>query len=756
VLRLLGFSLFALILGFAPSGLTAKTALAGTEPMAAAIARTVQDEIAAGHIPGAVVIAGEQGKVIYRRAFGDQARAPSRVDMRIDTIFDLASLTKVVATTPAVMQLVENGKLKLDDPVARYWPAFAGAGKAGITVRQLLTHTSGLAPDLDLSQSWQGEAEALRRIEAETPSSPPGTRFEYSDINFIVLGELVRRVSGEPLDRYAKQHIFIPLGMADTGFYPATSLRSRIAPTDVQNAVLRWGVVQDPTADRMGGVAGHSGLFGTADDLAKFAEMMLANGSYCGAHILSPASVLAMTLPRRVAEDTTRGLGWDVASPYSGGQDTAFGPESFGHTGYSGTSLWIDPKRGGFLIILTSRLHPDDGGDARPLRQRLAEVVAAALQPQVLTGIDVLEDDAFAPLIGKKVGLLTNQTGRDAAGRRSVDLLANAEGIHLAAIFSPEHGIDGKREGQIASGTDSTTGLPIQSLYGKSLSPDPKVLTGLDVLLVDLQDVGVRFYTYASSMAYAMEAAAKAKVPVMVLDRPDPITGAVVQGPVLDPQPPSLTGYFPMPVRHGMTIGELAEMFNAEYHLGVDLSVIRMRDYERDFWYDATGLRWVDPSPNLHSLDQATLYGGVALIEGANVSVGRGTPTPFELVGAPWIDGVALANALNRRDIPGVRFSPTKFRPQRDAYAGQSCNGIHIALLDRGTLDMPRLGIELAAALHQLYPAHFQIERTIGMIGSRTTLDALEQGRNPAIIAKNWGAPLEQFKSLRAKYLLYP
>ncbi|MBX5455002.1 MAG: DUF1343 domain-containing protein [Acidobacteriia bacterium] len=720
-----------------------------------AIGPTVEKEIEAGHIPGAVVLVGQRDRILYRRAFGDRALLPARLPMTTDTIFDLASLTKVLATTVAVMQLAETGQLHLSDPVSNYWPAFAQNGKGGITVEHLLTHTSGLRPDLDLRQLWHGEAAARSLILAERPIAAPGTKFLYSDINFIVLGELVQRISGEPLDIYAARHIFGPLGMKDTGFNPPPSARTRIAPTDLQNGVLRWGMVQDPTAYRMGGVAGHAGLFGTADDLAIFAQMLLNGGSFHGRRILSAASVLRMTLPRSLPSGARRGLGWDIDSPFAGGQDVAFGPESYGHTGYSGTSLWIDPKRGCYLIILTSRLHPSDRGDTKPLRDRLARIVEGAVPPPVLTGIDVLEAAAFAPLVGRRVGLLTNQTGRDAAGRRTIDILAQAPGVHLLMIFSPEHGLGGDREGRIASGTEPSTGLPVYSLYGRDLRPSAAVLSQLDAIVVDLQDVGVRFYTYAATMAYVMEAAARAGIFVYVLDRPNPITAAVVDGPISDVGRRSITGYFPMPVRHGMTLGELAEMFNAEYGIGAKLVVIPMHAYSRNLWYDETGLGWVNPSPHLRSLEEVILYPGVALIEAANVSVGRGTAEPFELVGAPWIDGKELAEYLERRAIPGVRFEAVDFTPAEDRYAGELCHGVRIILTDRTALHAPRLGIELAAALHRLYPDRFQIARILGLVGSQKTLAAIENGADPQAIESEWQEDLAAFQALRAKYLLY-
>jgi uncharacterized protein YbbC (DUF1343 family)/CubicO group peptidase (beta-lactamase class C family) len=727
-------------------------------PGLAMIAPAVQAEIAAGRLPGAVVLVGERGRILYREAFGARTLEPSEAPLTPETVFDLASLTKVLATTTAVMQLVEQGRLKLGERVAAYWPGFARNGKGEITVEQLLTHTSGLRPDLDLDSAWSGEAGARARIEAEHPVHLPGTRFVYSDINFIALGELVAMISGEPLDAYARRHIFEPLGMADTGFRPPETLRPRIAPTDWQAGALRWGAVQDPTAYRMGGVAGHAGLFGTADDLARFAQMLLNGGSLHGKRVLSAASVRRMTMARSLPGGVRRGLGWDIASPYSGGQDAAFGADSYGHTGYSGTSIWIDPRHGRYLIVLTSRLYPRDRGDARPLRRNLARIVAGD-EPgpaRVLTGIDVLEAEGFAPLVGKRIGLLTNQTGRDAAGRRTIDLLASAPGLRLAMILSPEHGLRGDREGRIASETEAVTALPVYTLYGTSLRPSEQLLASLDALVIDLQDVGVRFYTYATTMAYAMESAARAGVAVYVLDRPNPITATAVEGPVLDLRRRSFTGYFPLPVQHGMTLGELAEMFNAENRIGAKLTVIAMRAYQRRLWYDETGLDWINPSPNLRSLEETILYPGVALIEGANISVGRGTATPFELVGAPWIDGPALARYLQKRGIAGVRFRVASFAPAEDRYAGQRCQGVRIVLSDRAALNAPRLGLELAAALHRLYPGRFQIGDTLGLIGSRETLAAIEKGADPRALPAVWRADLDAFKALRTKYLLYP
>jgi uncharacterized protein YbbC (DUF1343 family)/CubicO group peptidase (beta-lactamase class C family) len=713
--------------------------------------------------------------------------------MTPDTIFDLASLTKVIATTTAVMQLVERGMISLEDPVADYWPEFKAHGKEDITVRELLTHYSGLRPDLDLKPEWSGYETALPMIVEETPVAVPGTRFIYSDINFETLGEIVRRVSGQPLEVFCAQNIFQPLGMKDTFFSPPPAVHDRIAPTQYQlgeTGKMLWGEVHDLTAYNMGGVAGHAGLFSTADDLAIFAQMLLNGGTYAGARVLSPLSVEKMTTPQAPPDAMIlRGLGWDIDSPYASNRGELYPLGSYGHTGWTGTSIWIDPVSRTYVILLTNRVHPDGKGDVVGLRTRVASVVAAALGPasteqilasrrsltgyfelmkshrirgvrngKVQTGIDVLVAENFAPLAGMRVGLITNHTGRDAQGRRTIDLLYRAPGVKLRAIFGPEHGFTGTADegAPVASGQDPATHLPVYSLYGKTTRPTDKMLAGLDALVFDIQDAGVRFYTYVTTLGYAMEAAAKKGVAVYVLDRPNPINGFSIEGPVLDKDLTSFVAYFPMPVRHGMTVGELAEMFNCENHLGVKLHVIKMRGWERTDWYDETGLPWVKPSPNLRTLTEATLYPGVAMVEGANVSVGRGTDTPFELLGAPWIESRKLAAHLNERKIQGVRFLPVEFTPRSGPFKGQVCHGISLVLLDRQALNSPELGVELVAALYRLFPQDFQIDKTLALVGARGVLAAIKKGHDPGSIMRRSYEAREPFRRMREKYLLYP
>ena len=747
----------------------------------------VQAAIQNHEVPGAVLLVGHDGRIIYRKAFGNRSLEPTRAPMTVDTVFDIASLTKVVATTTAVMQLVEKGRVRLNDPVVKYLPEFGQNDKSDITVRDLLTHYSGLPPGLELTHAWTGHDAGYSMAFATTPIAPQGTRFIYSDIDFIVLAAVVERVSGLPLDSYCAKNIFAPLGMAHTRFRPPATWLPQIAPTeyDERGQMLR-GSVHDPTVRRMGGVSGQAGLFSSADDLAKFAQALLTGGS-----ILSPLAIEKMTTPQQPPAATAlRGLGWDIDSPFSSNRGELLPVGSFGHTGFTGTSLWIDPTTHTYIILLTNAVHPRGQGSAISLRAKVATAVAAAIpltipeqealrwksitgyneaitaerhlagrNGSVLTGIDVLEAQGFAPLQGKRIGLLTNQTGLDSAGRRTIDVLAHAPGVQLTAIFSPEHGVAGALDTtKIGNSRDPATGVPVYSVYGAtddSRRPPQDVLKQLDAVVIDLQDAGVRFYTYETTVGYFLEAAAKAGIAVVVLDRPNPLNGAFVQGPLSDPGRESFTNYGPIPVRHGMTLGELAQMFNAEHNLHAKLIVITMRGWMRGDWFDSTGLEWTNPSPNLRSLTEVTLYPGVALVEGANVSVGRGTDTPFEVLGAPWINARELAQYLNARQIPGVRFVPVTFTPFSSNFAGQLCRGVNLVLTDRDVLDAPELGIELASALLQLYPEQFHAEKMMDILANQAVYNAIAKGEDPHRIALDWQDDLLKFQRLRQKYLIY-
>lgn len=779
---------------------------AAQKPDLSSIDRIVAQGIEAKKIPGAVVIIGHNGKIIFRKAYGMRSLEPDREPMTMDTVFDMASLTKPLITAAAVMQLYQQGRLRLNDPVSEYLPAFAANGKQDITIRQLLTHYSGLPADLPLaSNSWEGKDEAFRLAFACTPVAPPGVEFRYSDINFIVLGALVEKLSGLSLDQYADKYIIAPLGLKNTRFLPPESWKSRIAPTQYESpGVMLRGLVHDPTARRMGGVAGHAGLFSTAGDVAIYAQNLLDRRAGRPSRFpLARLTLLKETTPGQPATGVAlRGLGWDIDSPYSSNRGELFPVGSFGHTGFTGTSLWIDPSSDTYVIILTNAVHPNGPTGINALRGSIANVAAVAVgvapdhgqfidhltgyneslsgmrlrsarNGQVENGIDVLEADHFAELAALahkhggslRLGLLTNQSGLDASGRRTIDIFAHdaalaVPGLQLKTLFSPEHGINGALDNEnIRNSTDAATGLPVISLYGSTAAdrhPSPSALQSLDTVIIDLQDVGVRFYTYETVVRYFLEAAAKTHTDIVVLDRPNPIGGSFVQGPVSDPGRSSYVDVANIPVRHGLTLGELARYMNGELGLHAPLTVVRMHGWQRGDWFDSTGEAWINPSPNLRSQQAATLYPALGLIETTNISVGRGTDAPFEQGGAPWINSLELARYLNHRDLPGVRFIPVHFTPQSPyPYAGQDCGGVSILVTNRDVVDMPELGLEIAAALHKLYGNAFHLEKIDTLLANSSVLHDLLSGKDPQRIQEEWQPSLQQFELARKPYLLY-
>jgi len=773
--------------------------------------------------PGAVVLVARKGRIVYRKAFGDRAIEPKREAMTVDTIFDLASLTKIVATATSMMILVERGKVSLADPVALYIPEFGKHGKERITVEQLMTHRAGLPPDNEIADYVGKTVHPLSLIYELRPSYEPGTRFVYSDVGFIVAAEILRRVSGKRIDAFARESIYVPLGMNDTWFSTEVAKVLRNIPAAVradsahldfsnefyaseariertattENREGRWmrGEVHDPRAYEMGGVAGHAGLFSTADDLAIFCQMILNKGEYNGKRILAPYSIERMVSAQTLPTSQMRGIGWDINTSYSSNRGDLFPVGTFGHTGFTGTSIWLDPASETFVVLLTNRVHPNGKGDVTRLRSFVASIVAGAItEPPhapvlshlnlpptyvdapravitrgvpsgplhpVLTGIDVLERDRFRQLEGRRIGLITNHTGRDRAGRSTIDALVAAKNLRLVALFSPEHGLRGFEDTNVGDTRDEKTGLPIYSLYEKDRRrPSPNTLKGIDTLVFDIQDVGARFYTYTTTCGYAMEEAAKNKIKFVVLDRPNPINGYDVEGPVaereLTDQPSySFTSYHPVPVRYGMTIGELAMLFNSERKIGADLTVIKIEGWRRADFFDGTALTWVNPSPNMRSLTEALLYPGIGLLETTNISVGRGTDTPFEVIGAPWLDGQKLAEALNRAGLAGARFVPVRFTPKSSKFANEECGGVNIVVTDRGVFRPVATGVEIAYQLNLLHSGTWKVDDYLRLLVNRAALAALKEGKTASQIAATWQDGLAQFARIRQKYLLY-
>jgi SSS family transporter len=892
-----------------------------TTPSASAefgpVSTLITQAIAAKKLPGAVVLVGHAGRTVFEQAYGDRALEPAVEPMTEETVFDMASLTKCLVTATALMQLYELHKLNFDDSVAKYLPEFGANGKQSVTIRELLTHYSGLPPDIDLKDAWglaaPDKGEGMRRAFGSGLASVPGTKFEYSDINYITLGALVERLSGESLDMYAQEHIFGPLKMTHTRYLPfneacgsfdavgsavvskpkvtmrvlpdgrsetsiadyscpppkwkPSALDASIAPTEYDDEgtvstnpdfgkMLR-GTVHDPTTRRMGGVAGHAGVFSTAADMALFAQGLLDRLAGRPSDFpLTQATLKLMTEPEQPATAATgatiftpdgktatgtaaRGFGWDINSAFSRPRGEVFPIGSFGHTGFTGTSLWMDPGSDTFVVLLANAIHPRGGAPISGLRGQVATAAAKALklygggagsggaQPNkasvvsskplpvsernqmqrdvksdrdvagvvscprnectVTSGIDVLESTHFAVLRDAaarhgdslRVGLLTNQTGLDSKGRRTADILFNdaskaVPGLTLTTLFSPEHGIFGTKDSmKVGNEVDAATGLTVMSLYGateEQRRPSTEALKGLDAVVIDLQDAGVRFYTYETVVGYFLEGAAKTHVEVIVLDRPNPIGGEAVQGPVSDAGVESYIDYMPMPVRHGLTLGELARYFNAERRLpsatsanmqvpiGAQLTVVPMENWRREQYYDDTRLPWVNPSPNLRNLTAATLYPGVAMLETTTISVGRGTDKPFEQIGAAYIDGPQLAAYLTARKIPGMSFTATTFSVAEDGnhypFHGKTIPGIAFTLTDRKVLNSPELGVELLCALHHLYP-QFPLAKAERIVLNVDTMQGLTNKDDPRAIAAEWAADLAAFEGRRQRYLLY-
>jgi len=787
-----------------------------------AITTAVDQAIAAKKLPGAVVLINHDGKMVFEHAYGNRALEPTVEPMTEDTIFDMASLTKCLATATAVMQLYEQHKLAFDDPVVKYLPEFAANGKEKITIRELLTHYSGLPEDVNLKDGWglasPDKAEGIRRAMNATPYGPPGITFKYSDINFITLGALVEAISGQPLQVYAQEHIFTPLKMTHTRFLPPAALIPGIAPTayDDQgdattnpdfNKMLR-GTVHDPSTRRMGGVAGHAGVFSTAGDVALFAQALLDRLAGRPSDFpLQQATLRLMTTPEQPATAAggatifapdgkpitgvaARGFGWDINSAFSRPRGEIFPIGSFGHTGFTGTSLWMDPASDTFVVILANSVHPRGAAPISPLRGQIATATAEALHlyskqvsAETLTGIDVLEATHFAALDEAakrhgghlRLGLVTNQTGLDREGHRTIDILLHSlPEVQLKTLFSPEHGLYGAKDTtKIGQETDPATHLPVISLYGakdEQRRPQPEALKALDAVVIDLQDAGVRFYTYETMVGYFLEAAAQAHVEIIVLDRPNPIGGIAVEGPVSDIGAESYTNYMPLPVRHGMTLGELALYFNSERLLPAaaspnvlapikaQLTVVAMRNWSRHQYFDETGLKWINPSPNLRSAAANVPYPGVELLQPTNTSVGRGTDTPFEHIGAPYLDAAQLAAYLTERKIPGISFAPSSFTVAEDSnrfpFHGKTIPAIAFTVTDRSVFDAPELGIELISALHHLYP-EFSMAKADHLVANVDTMRSLANQEDPRKIAEAWKADLAAFRERRQPYLLY-
>ncbi|MCU0671483.1 MAG: DUF1343 domain-containing protein [Myxococcota bacterium] len=723
-----------------------------------AIEASVRRAMTRDGVPGAVVLVGRSDGVVFRRAYGLRMREPRALPMTEDTGFDLASLTKPF-TALTTLRVAQTRRTSLDAPVDDVLVELAGSG---ITLRDLMTHRAGLrsVDPLGIYEGTREEriARSLREARERRRGGPP----RYGDLHFLALGAWVERITGERLDVVMRRELLDPWAIG-ARFGPVHETRCetetetetcrvvRVAATEWaprraepgEAAPMLHGDVNDPRAWRLDGVAGHAGLFGRADDLARLAEALLRDATLDADARFSNEHHAAM---RRCDEDRT--LGWDCAELTRDGWST----HAFAHGGYTGTWLAIDPAHDLYVIVLANRVHPDGRGRVGDLRSAIARHVLAArdrIAPPtdaLVLGVDRVRAELEAGrsrLRGRRVALLTHDAGRTRDGIPTSELLwrAHVEGaLVLARIFAPEHGLESDAEGHVADG--DFRGIPVTSLFGATRRPTREQLADVDVIVVDVQDVGARFFTYASTVHEVLRAAAEHGVAehgdghgdgqgdghgdghgvdVLVLDRPNPL-GPDVAGPTLDPRYRSFVNHHPLPMRHGATIGELARRIVTDDALEVRLDVLELEGpaTQRASW-SATGLRWVPPSPNLKSYESAQLYLGVALVEGTNVSVGRGTDAPFERLGAPWIDADALLAALP--PIDGVAITTTTFTPTARRYRNERCRGLAFAITDPERFDPLALGEALIRALARTHPDAWDRERLPRMLGDDATLE---------------------------------
>jgi uncharacterized protein YbbC (DUF1343 family) len=716
----------------------------------APIDAVVQAAIDAAKMPGCIVVVGRHDDILFERAYGSRALLPERTPMSAETVFDLASLTKPIATATSLMILVDRAKVDVDARASTYVPELAKLPP--FTVRQLLLHTSGLPAVTPLGDWSTDRAEVIRHIAGLTLKAQPGERFLYSDVGFTVLQEIVQRVSGKELGAFAAEEIFTPLGMKDTGFLPPPELRTRAAPTEQRDGGFMVGEVHDPRAFALGGVAGHAGVFSTARDMSRFARAMLAKGALDDHRLFGEK-----TFERFVArQDTSKGgraLGWDVDSAFATHRSALFSTKAFGHGGYTGTAMWIDPQRDLFVIFLSNRVHPDGKGAVNPLVAEIGTLAVSAAE--VKTGIDVLRAESFERLRGARIGLVTNASAKAKDGTTTIDALRAANGtVTLAAIFTPEHGLTSDREGKIPDTTYG--GIPVHSLYGERFTPTSETLDGIDTIVLDLQDVGVRFYTYASTMKRAMKVAAERHLRFVVLDRPNPLGGVEVQGPVLaESDVTGFVNHHPLPLRHGMTMGELARLFAADEKLEMKLDVVKMIGWRRRDALERTGLVWSAPSPNLRTTRSVALYPAIGLLESTNVSVGRGTDMPFEIIAAPWMNGAAVAKKLGESHIAGVTFEATEVTPRSSNHAHKKCRGVHIKVRDASQFEPIRTAVAIAKALREIHPTDWDFEGMDRMLRHKAAMDAIRTNKGLADVEGTWAFDLGTFKERRERFLLY-
>jgi uncharacterized protein YbbC (DUF1343 family) len=702
---------------------------------------------------------GDRETTHFHDACGARQIVPAVRPAHKDTPYDLASLTKVLATTTAVLLLRDEGALDLDGPVSHYLPIPAFSR---FTLRHCLTNTAGLVAGMPYYKESASINEMLQRCSALDLSWPPGTHRRYSDVGFMILGKVVELAARDSLDAFCAKRIYAPLQMRHTAFNPPKAWADACAATEncPWRKKVMVGKVHDENAYAVGGVAGHAGLFSTAEDIARFCRALVSG------KLLSEKSVVEMSRLGQVPFYPWQGLGWRL-DPWAGAGE-GFLPvrTAIGHTGWTGTSLWIDLDRGLFVILLANTCHPSrDKRDTETLRRVFHAAVAREFYPNrsnTHSGLDRLLHENFEPVRGKRLGLLTNQAAVDQLNRPILDVLALDPAVNVRVVFSPEHGFSARAEAgeHVSSETGKGSAPPIISLYGKQKKPTAEQLKNVDLFVIDLQDVGSRYYTYMATMRDCLEVCAEAGKPVLVLDRPNPTGGEVLEGPIAT-ETKSLTCCAAVPARHGMTMGELALFFRKTMPGGerLKLTVSQLDAWPRRLLFTQCALPWVPPSPNIPTPETALLYAGMCLFESANLNEGRGTETPFYVVGAPWLDAQAVIANVAPEDHAGCSLEPIAYTPRSipgkasdPVYRDKPCKGIRIKVQDPVKLRPFRLAVALVCALRRRHPDALTVTRGLDTLSGGPDLRRrIESGAAPRDIIAAYEPALAAFDAARPK-----
>ncbi|HRK33439.1 MAG TPA: DUF1343 domain-containing protein [Candidatus Hydrogenedentes bacterium] len=730
-------------------------------PLSDQIRVALEDAVEKAKAPGAVAYVGDLEHTHAHIAVGSRQTVPAVLPAEPDTLYDLASVTKVMATATAILLLNQDGVVDLDAPVTDFLPIPAFST---ISVRHCITHTAGLNPGRPFYKDSNTIDGMLERYAAMPLSWPAGTRWLYSDVGYMILGRIVELASKQKFDAFCRQRIFEPFKLTRTAFNPPAEWVVNCAATENSEwrGKVMIGQVHDENAYAVGGVAGHAGLFSTASDIARYARALLAG------QILKLETVAAMAKVGATAAWPWQGLGWQLDAWPT--KNFGFLParDAMGHAGWTGTSVWIDRKANRFVILLSNTCHPSrDRRDNESLRKVFHTAVGKLYYPKSTNahcGLDRLVREDFRDLRGKRVALLTHHAAVDQLGRHILDVFALAPNVKIVRLFSPEHGIRGQAEAGAAV-SEQESKIPVVSLYGKRTAPLPDELAGVDVFVIDLQDVGARFYTYPATMKACLKACAAAKVPVLVLDRPNPIGGSILEGP-LAASSDSMVCWGLVPVRHGMTMGEIAlYLRDTELRdLTLSVSVNALDSWAPERLFSECSLPWIPPSPNIPTPETALIYSGTCLFEGCNVNEGRGTDAPFMQFGAPWVDSQRVLSAVPAAALAGVSIEAVSYTPKsipgraaNPKYKEKGCHGLRIALHNAHAVRPFTTAIALIIALRDTHSDHFKWEKSFDVLAGGPQLrEAIERGDSADKIVADAAAGIAAFNATRPTLYVEP